>query len=279
MIELVDDEEFVTRLVSTVNVGSELAYDEYTAGTMPDVDRVVAGVKSKDRGPVITKEILARRWGIGLDTAHRTLVATTQFGVRRILHPVDRRFRTRQAHLRFPNLNTRLYTDTMFAATKSLRGNKCAQVFTNGTGYDLFYPLKKEALASEALNEVIRTVGVPKELISDGARAEVYGRFGEVAREYRIKQRLTEPYSGWQNRAEAAIREVKRGIRKATQRARSPNRLWDYCGEWVAAIRRLTAHDIHSLHDRVPCEAVEGNTPDISEYAQFDWCVPVRLVP
>ena len=94
----------MTRLVSTVNVGSELAYDEYTAGTMPDVDRVVAGVKSKDRGPVITKEILARRWGIGLDTAHRTLVATTQFGVRRILHPVDRRFRTRQAHLRFPNL-------------------------------------------------------------------------------------------------------------------------------------------------------------------------------
>ena len=39
----------------------------------------------------------------------------------------------------------------------------------------------------------------------------------------------------------------------------------------MAAIRRLTAHDIHSLHDRVPCEAVEGNTPDISEYAQFDW--------
>ncbi len=105
------------------------------------------------------------------------------------------------------------------------------------------------------MNEVIRTVGVPKELISDGARAEVYGHFGAVAREYRIKQRLTEPYSGWQNRAEAAIREVKRGIRRATQRARSPNRLWDYCGELVAAIRRLTAHDIHSLHDRVPCEA------------------------
>jgi hypothetical protein len=274
MIELIDDDDFLMRIVSTINVGSECEQEEEFAGStahQPDVDRAVAGLMSKDRGPVITKEILARRWGIGLDTAHRTLIATTQFGVRRILHPVDRRFRTRQAHLRFPNLNTRLYTDTMFAASKSLRGNKCAQVFTNGTGYDLFYPLKKESLASEALYEVIRTVGVPKELVSDGARAEIYGRFGAVAREYRIKQRLTEPYSGWQNRAEAAIREVKRGIRKATQRARSPNRLWDYCGEWVAAIRRLTAHDIHSLHDRVPCEAVEGNTPDISEYAQFDW--------
>ena len=280
MIELIDDDEFLTRIVSAINVGSEFGPSEdeavvSTAHQEPDATtplaRVAAGLKSKERGPIITKEILARRWGIGLDTAHRTLTATTQLGVRRILHPVDRRFRTRQAHLRFPNLNTRLYTDTMFAATKSLRGNKCAQVFTNGIGYDLFYPLKKEALASEALNEVIRTVGVPKELVSDGARAEIHGRFGAVAKEYRIKQRLTEPYSGWQNRAEAAIREVKRGIRRATQRARSPNRLWDYCGEWVAALRRLTAHDIHSLHDRVPCEAVEGNTPDISEYAQFDW--------
>jgi hypothetical protein len=107
----------------------------------------------------------------------------------------------------------------------------------NGLGYDLFYPLKKESEAADALNEVIRTVGVPKELISDGAKAEVAGRFGEVAKEYRVKQRLTEPYSGWQNRAEACIREIKRGIKRSTLRARSPKRLWDYCGEWVAAIR------------------------------------------
>jgi Reverse transcriptase (RNA-dependent DNA polymerase) len=126
-------------------------------------------------------------------------------------------------------------------------------------------------LAADALNEVIRTVGVPKELVSDGARAELHGQFGKVVNEYRVKHRTTEPYSGWQNRAEAAIREIKRGIKRAMQRARSPKRLWDYCGEWVSAIRRLTAHDIPSLHDRVPCEVVEGNTPDISEYAQFDW--------
>ena len=275
MIELADDDELMARLVSAVNVMSEsedtngavIASDQAIA----ELERNVAGMGTKGRTSIITKEILARRWGIGLDTAHRTLTATTQLGVRKVLHPVERRYRTRQSHLRFPNLNTKLYTDTMFATTKSTRGNKCAQVFTNGTGYDLFYPLKKESLASEALNEVIRTVGVPRELISDGARAEVYGRFGAVAKEYRIKQRTTEPYSGWQNRAEAAIREIKRGIRRATQRARSPTRLWDFCGEWVAAIRRLTAHDIPSLNDRVPCEAIEGNTPDISEYAQFDW--------
>jgi hypothetical protein len=93
----------------------------------------------------------------------------------------------------------------MFSTTKSLRGNKCAQVFTNGLGYDLFYPLKKESEVADALNEVIRSVGVPKELISDGARAETAGRFGNALKEYHIKQRTTEPYSGWQNRAEASI--------------------------------------------------------------------------
>ena len=54
--------------------------------------------------------------------------------------------------------------------------------------YNLFYPLKKESEVGDALNEVIRSVGVPKELISDGARAEMYGRFGEVMKEYCVKQ-------------------------------------------------------------------------------------------
>jgi hypothetical protein len=159
----------------------------------------------------------------------------------------------------------------MFSTTKSLRGNKCAQVFTSGLGYDLFYPLKKESEVAEALNKVIQSVGVPKELILDGAKAKMHGRFASIAKEYRIKQHQTEPYSRWQNRAKASIRELKWGIKRITLRARSPKRLWDYCGEWVAAVRRLTAHEIPGLQGRVPSEVIEGNTPDISEYAQFDW--------
>ena len=275
--ELYSDDELAFRLVAAVNVESFGAGDgldgrpEDSICEMSEEDRTICGLSSRDRGPVITKEILAKRWGIGLDTAHKTLSTTTQFGVRKVLHPVERRYRTRQSQLRFPTLNTKLYTDTVFSSTRSLHGNKCAQVFTNGIGYDLFYPLKAEADIGDALNEVVRTIGVPKELVSDGAKAETQGRFAAVANEYRIKQRITEPYSGWQNRAEAAIREIKKGIKRAMLRARSPKRLWDYCGEWVAAIRRLTAHDIPSLQGRVPTEFIEGNTPDISEYAQFDW--------
>ena len=276
--ELRDADDLASRLVSAVNVESyavngdgldERPGDSICEGS--EEERQISGLSSRDRGPVITKEILAKRWGIGLDTAHQTLSTTTQFGVRRVLHPVERRYRTRQSHLRFPTLNTKFYTDTMFSTTKSLRGHKCAQVFTNGIGYDLFYPLRKEADAADVLNEMVRTIGAPKELISDGAKAEVQGRFTAVANEYCTKQRRTEPYSGWQNRAEAAIREIKKGIKRATLRARSPKRLWDFCGEWVSAVRRLTAHDIPALQGRVPSEAIDGNTPDISEYAQFDW--------
>jgi hypothetical protein len=110
----------------------------------------------------------------------------------------------------------------MFSATKSIRGNKCAQVFTDGLGYDLFYPLKKESEVRDALNEVIRSIGIPKKLISDGARAEMAGRFAKVAKEYSVKQRTTEAYSRWQNRAEASIWEIKRGIKRVTLRSKSP---------------------------------------------------------
>lgn len=226
-IELAEEETLATRLVAAMNTSStDICGDglderpEDSLITASDEDRAIAAMSSTERGPVITKEILAKRWGIGLDTAHRTLTATTQQGIRRVLHPMERRYRTRQSHLRFPTLNTCFYTNTMFATAKSLCGHKCAQVFTDGSGYDLFYPLKKESDASEALNEFIQSVGVPKELTSNGARAETQGEFGKVIKEYRIKQRTTEPHSPWQNRAESAIREIKRGIRRATFRSR-----------------------------------------------------------
>lgn len=52
---------------------------------------MIAGFKRKVRGPVVTKqrgfgETMAGESGIGLDTAHGTLAAMMQFGVRRILH-------------------------------------------------------------------------------------------------------------------------------------------------------------------------------------------------
>ena len=55
------------------------------------------------------------------------------------------------------------------------------------------------------------------------------------------------------------------------RRTNAPKRLWCYCGQWIAALRRLTALDNPALDGRVPHEDALGDTPDISQYAQFDW--------
>jgi hypothetical protein len=93
----------------------------------------------------------------------------------------------------------------------------------------------------------------------------------QIVKEYRINQRVCESYRPWQNKAEAEIREIKKGIRRAIQQTGSSYRLWDFCGQWLSTVRRLTAHNILKLEGCVPTKYIEGNTPDILEYAHFDW--------
>jgi hypothetical protein len=100
--------------------------------------RSLMKLSTSGRGSVITKEILSQCWGIGLELAKKTLSTTTQAGIRKLMHPAERRVRTQQNHLRFPSLNTRFYSNRIISASKSTQGNSCAQVFTNGQGYSLF---------------------------------------------------------------------------------------------------------------------------------------------
>ena len=136
--ELFDDTDLVARLVAVVNIESNAengdGLDKRPGDTICETseeERHIMSIASRDRDPVITKEILAKRWGIGLDTAHQTLLTTMQVGVRRVLHSVDRRYRTRQSHLRFPTLNTKFYTgDTMFSDTKIFMWPQvCASIY------------------------------------------------------------------------------------------------------------------------------------------------------
>jgi hypothetical protein len=60
---------------------------------------------------------------------------------------------------------------------------------------------EKEADASFKLLDLVETVGIPSDLVSDNAKEES----------------MIEPYSHWQNRAEAGIKHVKRGIDRTLQ--------------------------------------------------------------
>jgi len=271
------------RLVAAINVAADDISGDGLSGwndndvyPMDDESQKLFALSTGEKRSTITPEILSRRWGIGLDTAKRTLQVTTQSGIRNVLARGERKVRQKLNHLAFPNLSGKWYSDTMFSKTQSVRGHLTAQVFTNGRGSDHFYPMKSKGMVGpNALMPFIQEVGIPQTIVTDNALEELHGEFGKICRQFRIKQEQTVPYSPWSNLAESTIRELKIKIRRTLRRSNAPRRLWCFCGKWVAAIRRLTALDIPQLQGRVPDEVVLGSTPDISQYAQFDWYEPV----
>jgi hypothetical protein len=59
----------------------------------------IAATSSSNRECNQTVHKLAASWGIGIDTANKTLKCTTQKGMRHTLYPIERHFRTHQAQL------------------------------------------------------------------------------------------------------------------------------------------------------------------------------------
>jgi hypothetical protein len=240
--------------------------------------RKIYATESSSRQNVVDKESLAKRWGIGIQVAAQTLQVTTQKGVRNAVHPIHKRFRTKQVQLKYDQLGTqhgRLYSDTMFSSVKSVQGNTMGQIFVNDIGFTRFIPMKSKSEAGYALVEFIQDIGIPASLHTDDAKELTLGTWRKTRLDHAIKQTLTEPYSPWQNRAEGAIRELKRHVHRLMNRSRMPKCLWDYCTCYAAEILCLTAQPLYSLHGQTSYELVTGNTPDISEYVEFTWFQPV----
>jgi hypothetical protein len=127
VIELLEETDLATWLIMVINVtltdrNGDGLYERPEDSLCPftEEEREVFAMSSQEWGPVITKEILAKHWGIGLDMAHQTLMAMMQSGIQCVLHPVECHYKTHQSHLRFPTLNMHFYTDTMFSTAKSL---------------------------------------------------------------------------------------------------------------------------------------------------------------
>jgi hypothetical protein len=201
-------------------------------------------------------ENLSRKWGIGLETAAKTLEVTTHKGMVRSNMPYDRKVRQRFNQLKFPTVGGTWYTDTAFANVKSIRGMNCSQIWTNGLGFDHFNPLETTRDVHQSLTRFIQDVGIPNLVISDDLNAQVAGEFGKIASLHHIKRMITMPYSPWQNRAESSIRELKWATIRLMRKHDAPQRTWCYAGEAAARIRRLTASDL--CGGRTPEEVVSG---------------------
>ncbi len=86
--------------------------------------------------------------------AAKTLKVTTQKGVRNALYPIEWRFRTKQAQLRYPQLSgchERFYTDTFFASIKGIDMSTCCQLFGNDIGFTMLYPMRSKSEANHVL--------------------------------------------------------------------------------------------------------------------------------
>ena len=237
--------------------------------------RTVHAVAVQQRHSEVNPEALAAKWKIGLQAAKDTLKVTTQYGIRHAVHPLKRRYRTDHMSLSYRQLNTKFYSDTLFAKVTSLKGNTCAQVFTtNDLGFIRVHPMSSESQAGEALKTLAEDVGIPNQKTVDGAAVQVGSKsdFMKTVNYLRIKIKQTEPYSPWQNQAESAIRELKKRWKHRMSIKRIPRRLWDYGLVYESEIMSRTARGVDK---RTGIQRVTGDTPDISEWIDFDFYDPV----
>jgi len=217
------------RLISQINVAADDPTGDGIDGMKDEVlypptedMRRVKSLSTKERSSVLTPQVLAKRWNCNLNAANRTMRSTTQAGIRNIYAPGERKLRQRLDHLRYPNLKGKWYSDTWFAKVTSVRQYTCGQVFTNGLGFDISFPLKKKGDAALGLDSFIQQVGIPQTLITDNAKEETQGDWLSTCRKYRIRMEQTIPHSQWRNLAEASVRELKYGVQRATRRSGSP---------------------------------------------------------
>jgi hypothetical protein len=171
--ELMLPDEFAHRLISSVYVSLD---DDTVTVLDSTAGRKVMALAATNKKLVITKEILSKRWGIGLKTADHTLCVTTQHGVQTFLRPTDRRLSTSLPHLAYSMITRTFYSDTMFAKLKSLHQCSTAQVWTDGQEYALLYPIKSKASSYETIHLMCSDINaIPKVVITDNAMEETHG--------------------------------------------------------------------------------------------------------
>ena len=88
---------------------------------------------------------------------------------------------------------------------KSRRGNLYCQVFGATNGWKRVFPMANKSDAHEALSLLFHRDGAPPEMVMDGAREQIYGKFKMKCREASVYVKQIEPHSPWQDAAENVI--------------------------------------------------------------------------
>ena len=133
--------------------------------------------------------------------------------------------------------------------------------------------MTSKAQAGEALLEFINDFGIPREFVMDGRRDQAGNKSAMMQRikKYDIKAKFCEPERHNQNQAESAVRQLKHKWYRIMVKNKVLKILWDYGVLWCTDIINHTANTVKVLHDRTPLEQVSGETPDVSEFLDFQF--------
>ena len=131
--------------------------------------------------------------------------------------------------------------------------------------------MKTKGKVYHSLSLLFLHEGIPKMLIMDGARGQVMGEFSRNARQADCQVKQMEPYSPWQNAAEAMIKELEKGTGRKMIRTGSPKVLWDDCLELEAEDWSSTASNIFELEGEVSKMAMNRETTNTTQLCEFGW--------
>ena len=82
------------------------------------------------------------------------------------MKPLTRRYRTDLLSQRIRRLKCVFYADTLFAKEKSIVGNTCAQIFTDGEFVQIIR-MRSKSEAGTTLDRINRDVGVSNKICMD----------------------------------------------------------------------------------------------------------------
>ncbi len=177
------------------------------------IHRNIGALNTESRKLSTPDSEIARIFNCSPAIAQKTRLVTTQKGIHSVTDHLTRRYRTKQAALRYDQLGRRhgcFYSDTFFSSVRSTRGNTMGKLFVNDIGFYHFVPMKSKSEAGNALLEFIQDIGIPSALHTDDAKELTSGKWEQVRKDHGIKQTLAEPYSPFQNRTEVNIHELKK---------------------------------------------------------------------
>jgi len=261
--------------ISTVLTTISNVYDTDTFATSIEqmcFNNVISSIVSTKRKDVLDWKLLADVFGCSPEIAKRTIEVTTRRCIRASNGPrLSRRYHTYDGMLRYSRLACDMFTDTLFAKVKSVRGCNMAQMFVSDFNYLYIGLLRTRSEFPQALKHFFKRNGVPHSLIADGAKEQVKGESRRLCNLSSCSLIELEKDTPWANIAELQIGLCKRGRMRELKRTNAPMRFWCYLWDWYSRKNNVMAKDHYQLFGQTLHFKAKGIVPDILDICEFPW--------